>query len=247
MSAPAPARLPARIARAAALTVRGVLAAALAVFLLAGLPYGLVRYIGWPLPHHLPSLSRLGNDVTTPILGDQVYLDVIAIVIWLLWLLITVSFAAETIALIRGVELPPLPGLRPTQTLAVILLTAIGLTALMARAAAPAQAATTPQVPARTPASTAPLSTVQIETAAASASSTDTQGPSPAHPTETTHLVVTGDNLYDIARADYGQGEDWKVLYTINAGHTQPDGQKLTDPNLIRPGWVLDTIEPAQT
>jgi len=243
MSAPAPVRLLARTARAAALTVRGVLAAALAVFLLAGLPYGLVRYIGWPLPHHLPNLGQLGKDFTAPVLGDQVYLDVIAIVIWLLWLLIAVSFTAETIALLRGVELPPLPGLRPTQALAVILLTAIGITALMARTAAPAQAATTTaQVPARAPAATAPQTPGSPQTATAS---TESAGPSLAHPAETTHTVVTGDNLYDIARADYGNGKDWKVLYTINAGHTQADGQKLTDPDLIQPGWVLDTSEPA--
>jgi DNA-binding SARP family transcriptional activator/LysM repeat protein len=249
MSAPAPVRLLARTIRATVLTARAVLAAALAVFLLAGLPYGLIRYIGWPLPHHLASLGQLKKDVTGPVLGDQIYLDVIAIVIWLLWLLITVSFAAETIALLRGVELPPIPGLRPTQALAVILLTTIGITALMARVAAPAQAATTaPQVPARTPAASAPLSpgTAQAESTA-SAASADTPGPSPAHPAEPTHTVVSGDNLYDIARADYGNGDDWKILYTINAGHTQPDGQKLTDPSLIQPGWVLATSEPAPT
>lgn len=250
MSAPAPVRLLDRTARAAALTVRGVLAAALAIFLLAGLPYGLVRYIGWPLPHHLPDLGQLGKDFTAPVLGDQVYLDVIAIVIWLLWLLIAISFTAETIALLRGVELPPLPGLRPTQALAVILLTAIGITALMARTAAPAQAATAPaQVPIRAPAATAPQSpgTGQTETAAANTVSTEATSPSLDHPAETTHTVVSGDNLYDIARTDYGNGADWKVLYTINAGHTQADGQKLTDPNLIQPGWVLQTSEPAPT
>ena len=247
MSAPAPVRLLARTIRATVLTARAVLAAALAVFLLAGLPYGLIRYIGWPLPHHLASIGQLKKDATGPVLGDQVYLDVIAIVIWLLWLLITVSFAAETIALIRGVELPPIPGLRPTQALAVILLTTIGITALMARAAAPAQAATSAtQVPARAPAASAPLSpgTAHAESTA-SAASADAPGPSLTHPSETAHTVVAGDNLYDIARADYGNGDDWKVLYTINAGHTQADGQKLTDPSLIQPGWVLATSEPA--
>jgi len=246
MSAPAPVRLLTAAVRATALTVRGALASALALFLLAGVPYGLIRYIGWPLPHHLASLGQLEKTVTGPVLGDQVYLDAIAIVIWLLWLLIAISFAAETIALIRGVELPPLPGLRPTQALVVILLTAIGITALMARVAAPAEAATT-HVPARAPASTAPRSpgTAQTDATATNQPSTQATGPSPADPAETSHTVVSGDNLYDIARADYGNGDDWRVLYTINAGHTQPDGDKLTDPNLIQPGWVLATTEPA--
>lgn len=252
MSAPSPVRLLARTVRALLLTVRGVLAAAVAALLLVGLPYGLIRFIGWPLPHRVPSLTQLRIDVTSPILGDQVYLNAIAIVIWLLWLLITVSFALETVALLRGVEIPPIPGLRPTQALAVVLLTAIGITTLMARTAAPAQAAATnaARVPTRAPAAaTAPVSpgTGPSTDAAAAASSgpADATGPSPTHPAETMHTVAPGDNLFDIARADYGNGEDWRLLYSYNAGVTQADGQKLTNPDLIRPGWVLHTTDPA--
>jgi DNA-binding SARP family transcriptional activator/LysM repeat protein len=245
MSAPAPFRLLAATVRVLLLTVRGMFAAAAAALLLAGLPYGLIRYIGWPLPHQVPSLPHLTTDLTSPILGDQVYLNAIAIVIWLLWLLITVSFTAETIALLRGVEIPPLPGLRPTQALAVILLTAIGLTALMARTAAPAQAATTTaHVPSRAPAAaSAPVRPGPAQVT--DTTGADASGPTLTHPAETDHTVVTGDNLYDIARADYGDGNDWTLLYTYNAGATQADGQKLSNPDLIKPGWVLHTTAPA--
>jgi DNA-binding SARP family transcriptional activator len=251
MSAPAPAHLPARTAAALQRMVRGTLAASVTAFLLAGLPYGLIRYIGWPLPHHLPSLAQLRTDLTSPILGDQVYLDALAIVIWLLWLLITVSFALETVALARGVEVPALPGLRPTQALAVVLLTAIGITALAARTAAPAHAATTAApVPARPPAAATASLRPAADQGIHSATATDTAtahapGPSLAHPAESEHTVAAGDNLFDIARADYGNGNDWPVLYARNAGLAQTDGRTLTNPDMIQPGWIMRITDPS--
>jgi DNA-binding SARP family transcriptional activator len=229
MSAPAPAHLLARTAAALLRMVRGLLAAGVTAFLLAGLPYGLIRYIGWPLPHHLASLHQLRAQLTSPILGDQVYLDALAIVIWLLWLLITVSFALETVALARGVEVPALPGLRPTQALAVVLLTAIGITALAARTAA-----------LRPAADQGTHSATATETATAHAA-----GASLAHLAESEHTVAAGDNLFDIARTDYGNGNDWPVLYARNAGLTQADGRTLTNPDLIQPGWILRITDPA--
>ena len=53
------------------------------------------------------------------------------------------------------------------------------------------------------------------------------------------HRVVTGDNLWDIAGRYLGDGERWHEIFALNQGRPQPDGQELTDPDLIEPGWVL--------
>ncbi len=69
-----------------------------------------------------------------------------------------------------------------------------------------------------------------------------------ASPTTTsaaiTHIVVPGDNLWDIAVSYYGNGEEWHNIYAANSGIEQPDGLVLSDPSLIYPGWRL-TIPPA--
>src|ERR1039458_6632534 len=54
-----------------------------------------------------------------------------------------------------------------------------------------------------------------------------------------THVVVPGDNLWDIAETYYGNGEVWHSIYAANAGIKQPDGLALSDPSLIYPGWKL--------
>ena len=47
------------------------------------------------------------------------------------------------------------------------------------------------------------------------------------------------DCLWDIAEEQLGDGTRWTEIYHLNAGRTQPDGDTLTDPDLIRPGWRL--------
>jgi LysM repeat protein len=71
---------------------------------------------------------------------------------------------------------------------------------------------------------------------------TDATGLTPA-PTQQTDLVVEpGDTLTGIA-ADH-QLPDWQPLYEANSGRIEPDGDHLTDPNLIRPGWTLSLPHP---
>ena len=52
--------------------------------------------------------------------------------------------------------------------------------------------------------------------------------------------VTRGDSLWSLAAAHLGNGEQWQQIYDRNTDRRQHDGQRLTDPDLIRPGWVLE-------
>lgn len=49
---------------------------------------------------------------------------------------------------------------------------------------------------------------------------------------EATHTVVTGDTLWDLAQHYYQNPFDWRRIWNANR-------DRITDPNLIEPGWVL--------
>lgn len=51
--------------------------------------------------------------------------------------------------------------------------------------------------------------------------------------------VAHGDDLWSIAAEHLDRGDRWREIYARNRGRRQPDGGRLTDPDLIRPGWVL--------
>jgi nucleoid-associated protein YgaU len=59
-------------------------------------------------------------------------------------------------------------------------------------------------------------------------------------PTETRSYDVTaGESLWDIAAQQLGDGARYREIYDLSTHTPQPDGQTLTDPNRIRPGWHL--------
>jgi hypothetical protein len=45
---------------------------------------------------------------------------------------------------------------------------------------------------------------------------------------------------FSIAAATLGNGNRYPELFTLNQDRIQPDGQRLTDPLVIKPGWVLE-------
>lgn len=52
--------------------------------------------------------------------------------------------------------------------------------------------------------------------------------------------VERGDHLWGLAEQHLGDGERWREVYERNAGHEQPDGSALAQPDVIQPGWVLE-------
>lgn len=63
------------------------------------------------------------------------------------------------------------------------------------------------------------------------------------------YTVLPGDSLSKIARDQLGSIERYPEIFDRNAGRPQADGESLTDPDLIQPGWVLDLsdVGPAST
>jgi nucleoid-associated protein YgaU len=70
-----------------------------------------------------------------------------------------------------------------------------------------------------------------------------TPAASPELARDVDHVVEPGDTLWDIAEDHLGSGERYPEVFDLNDGVVQPDGQRLTDPNLIRVGWELDLPE----
>jgi nucleoid-associated protein YgaU/DNA-binding SARP family transcriptional activator len=58
------------------------------------------------------------------------------------------------------------------------------------------------------------------------------------------YVVAEGDTMWDIAEARLGDGSGWPRIWELNTDRPQPDGGLLTDPDLIRPGWVLRVPAP---
>lgn len=61
-----------------------------------------------------------------------------------------------------------------------------------------------------------------------------------------TVVVRPGDTLSDIAHRELGDADRYPEIVAVNADRTQSDGARLSNPDLIRPGWVL-VLPPAAT
>jgi hypothetical protein len=62
---------------------------------------------------------------------------------------------------------------------------------------------------------------------------------------ETKYYIVNGmrggqrDTLFSIAAATLGNGNRYPEIVALNRDRVQPDGGRLTDPLIVKPGWVL--------
>lgn len=54
-----------------------------------------------------------------------------------------------------------------------------------------------------------------------------------------THVVERGDTLWEIAEDELGDGGRYPEIFEASREALQPDGQRLSDPDLIRLGWRL--------
>ncbi|MDA8283987.1 MAG: LysM peptidoglycan-binding domain-containing protein, partial [Actinomycetota bacterium] len=89
--------------------VKGLGALGLLVALAGGVPWALWHFIGWPLPHHVPSLGQVGHALNQRGIPDQALIDALAVVVWITWAVLVASIAVEIPAALFGRHAPRLP------------------------------------------------------------------------------------------------------------------------------------------
>ncbi|GAB3033887.1 BTAD domain-containing putative transcriptional regulator [Parafrigoribacterium mesophilum] len=206
----------------------------------------LVAAVGNPLP----SLEQLNDIVTlTPDYGNVILASkVLPLIAWIAWAFFAVPMLIEVVASISGrttKELPP--AFRIQQYVAATLIAAVlfmitGVGSFAGTAspawAAPILADASGGLSGLSPGSAA-TPTPAVEAQATPAEATPEPDEQPAAAITVTYQVVPGDTLWDIAEQYYGDGTRYVDIYHASTVTVQPDGARLTDPNLIRPGWVL--------
>ena len=88
---------------------KGIGALALLAALVAGIPWALWHYIGWPLPHHVPSVVQVGHALDAHGIAARTLVNALAVVVWVTWALLVASVAAEIPAALAGRRAPRLP------------------------------------------------------------------------------------------------------------------------------------------
>lgn len=214
------------------------------LLLLAGVPVLLWQLVGNPVP---AIKDLIAGDVT-----DHVVLTVLGVIAaaaaLIAWLQFTAAFLVEFASGVRRAPVPArLPGVfTGQQRLARALVTAVlllGPTVLST--VGPTLTAATTLPPTRT-------AIVALHTpstvAAPSAGVLPTEVPTPlaspaaaAIPTRQVTIEPGGPrSWWDLADTHLGSGDQWRTLWDLNAGATQPDGTVLSSSNtLLRTGFLI--------
>lgn len=226
--------------------------------LLVGVPGALAYSVGWPLPGGAPSLDWLQQEITV-----GTFINVLTVVVWLAWAQFTACVLVEIKAALSGVGMPNrVPGAGGSQLLARQLVAALLLVGATAASFAPglsqfgqslegnqkpASAASAQQTPgglfgqeqAGSAASAIAEQAAQAEQAAAHADSSAKDGDTKYYriqPPEGRHH----DSMWEIAERHLGDGRRYKEIYQLNKDREQPDGSRLSEASLIRPGWIME-------
>ena len=183
---------------------------------------------GSPFPRSLPSWTSIqaqwrGIEIEP---SQIIYplLRLLADLLWVVWAWYALWFVLALLWSLLRLPTTTVPGALAAVTPAIAL-RAISLGTLAASSTVPVG-----HTPATTMSSSLAAATTHTPTSPAAA---------PAQSPLTVDTVKAGDNLWDIAGEYYHQPTDWKQIYDANQGVRQPDGEELTNPALIRPGWRL--------
>nr|WP_030501002.1 LysM peptidoglycan-binding domain-containing protein [Micromonospora purpureochromogenes] len=258
-----------------AATARRLAGLALLVLLTAGVPYALVRYVGWPLPRQVPTWRDIGTALTSP-LTDTMLGNAIVCLLWLAWAAFIWSLIAEVAEAAAGIRLPQPAAIAPARGLAALLVAAVtgGVLATAAQAA-PTQAA---EATGHSVSATAPAAATTVSASAPPPAVADIHMPHTAQAANLarqastragteesvstrlaaghltlvssgqtyTCVVKRGDTLSEIAEQWLGDANRWPEIFALNRGtHFRDVGGTLTNPNLIYPGWTLELPDDA--
>lgn len=218
-------------------------ALALSALLLAGIPMLLIELAGNPIP----SWDRLVEAFTMPDYGGRFLIGtVIPVAAWIAWATFAIGFLAEIpnqLRALRGSASPRhrvrVPMLGAQQKAAGVLIAAI----LAVFVPSTAMAAEPAHADSYAAASTS-ISQTAVHEAPAPAAQPATAEEA-ATPAAEQRVVESGDTLWAIAEEELGAGERYSEIFEASRDSVQPDGQQLSDPDLILPGWTV-TIPGAQ-
>lgn len=231
----------------AATLIKGIVALALLVALAAAVPWALWHYVGWPLPHRLPSWSQFTTAMGQHGIPDTTLLKALACVVWIAWAILVASLAVELPAAVRGTTARRAAITGPIQPLVGHLLAAV-IVAVLAVAPRPTAAIHRPLATAGGPgrprepvAALALAADVQPAIPMPHIGIFDTP-PLPSEASESSsrvYVVQPNETLWGIAERELGDPLRWSEIYALNAGRPEPDGKTLEDPHWIYPGWTL--------
>lgn len=199
--------------------------------ILVGIPAALIALAGDPFP-----TDEQWNAIITltPDYGNVImFTKILPLVVWILWAAFAIPFLVELVAAISGRKTAKkVVAFRGQQKLAAGL---IGAVAVMFAGGFGALAAPGPASADSYAVGTVGALDLSHSVTVAPAAQAPAAAPVQQ---QVVHQVVEGDTLWDLATQYYGQGERFVEIFNANLG-VQPDGQSLTDPDLILPGWQL--------
>lgn len=229
--------------------------------LVVGVPGALAVSVGWPLPNGVPSLDWLQREITV-----TTFLHILTVIVWLAWAQFTACVLVEIKAALSGVGVPGrVPGAGPSQILARQLVAALLLVGATAASLTPGLSqlghslegnqrgtvAAAEQTPgggglfAQQQEQAASTAAALAEQATHAAAHADAGGGS-AKADDTKYYRIQPpegrhhDSLWEIAERHLGDGRRYKEIFDLNKDRVQPDGSKLSEASLIRPGWIME-------
>lgn len=224
--------------------------------LVVGVPGALAVSVGWPLPTGAPSLDWLQQEITV-----TTFVHILTVVVWLAWAQFTACVLVEVKAAMSGVGVPGrVPGSGPSQLLARQLVAALLLVGATAASLTPglsqlghgmegnqkgtvAAAQATPGLFAQQQEQAASTAAALAEQASHAQADADS-GPAKAADTKYYRIQPPEgrhhDSLWEIAQRHLGDGRRYKEIYQLNKDRVQPDGSRLSEASLIRPGWIME-------
>ncbi|MGW7514147.1 hypothetical protein ACWGJ2_00945 [Streptomyces sp. NPDC054796] len=205
-----------------------------------------MTYVGWPLPEQLPTWSEIQAALLTP-LSTPLLLDVLACLLWATWTMFVLDLARTVGDLLRTTPWPTARPAGPLRALTAALLGTIVLALLNSRPTPPGvptyASASVDHSPTNTisPPPHQPFLTPDATARLEPSSERPARVPRPGSETAVVRPPEHGihDSLWRIAARELGDGSRWPEIYALNRGRAQLNGETLTTPNLIRPGWVL--------
>ncbi|MBB5934703.1 bacterial transcriptional activator domain-containing protein [Streptomyces zagrosensis] len=258
-SQPQPRPLPVRT-RTAGNFVKAFFAFIALAALLIGVPAALAYFVGWPLPHEVPTLETVRQPITA-----SVFVDVLTAVVWLAWAQFAACVLVEGKAELSGVGMPSrVPGAGPSQLLARQLVAALLLVGATAASLTPGLSQLSNAYGDNTRSSVATAQQTPGQQG-------DHAGPGGAnHPAAQHQRMIDPsgrgsgnarvgeeqrqtkfyriqppegrhhDSLWEIAERHLDDGRRYREIYQLNKDRVQPDGSKLSQASLIRPGWIME-------